>query len=147
MGDSGITNSKCARKIGVVFNHHMDMTSPVTRMCQAAWFQLRNVRSISSSLTKDETLRLVCSLVMPRLDYGTISLYGISEGLLDKLQKVQNAATRLVVKCLRSDHITTHLHDLQCLPVRSRIKCKILVTTYCALHNNTTDTQRQSILL
>ena len=72
---------------------------------------------------------------MPRLDYGNISLYGISEGLLDKLQKAQNAAARLVVKCLCSDHITPHLRDLHWLPVRSRIKSKILVTTYPALHN------------
>ena len=73
-------------------------------------------------------------LVMPRLVYSNISLYGISEGLLDKLQKAQNSAARLVVKCLRSDHITPHLRDLHWLPVRSRIKYKILVTTYRALH-------------
>ena len=103
-------------------------------MCQAAWFQLRNIRSVRSSLTKEATLRLVCSLVMHRLDYGNISLYGISEGLLDKLQKAQNAAS-LVVKCLHSDHITPHLRDLYWLPVRFRIKYKILVTTYRALHN------------
>ena len=135
VGDSGISTSKCARNIGVMFDHHMDMTTQVTKMCQAAWFQLRNIRSVRSSLTKEATLRLVCSLVMPRLDYGNTSLYGISEGLLDKLQKAQNAAARLVVKCLRSDHITPHLRDLHWLPVRSRIKYKILVTTYRALHN------------
>ena len=70
VGDSGISTSKCARNVGVMFDHHMDMTTQVSRMCQAAWFQLRNVRS---SLTKEATLRLVCSLVMPRLDYGNIS--------------------------------------------------------------------------
>ena len=113
----------------------MAMTTQVTKMCEAAWFQLRNIRSVRSSLTKEATLRLVCSLVMPRLDYGNISLCGISEGLLDKLQKAQNAAARLFVKFLRSDHITPHLRDLNWLPVRSRIKYKILVTTYRALHN------------
>ena len=74
-----------------MFDHHMDMTTQVTRMCQAAWFQLSNIRSVRSSLAKEATLRLVCSLVMPRLDYDNISFYGISEGLLDKLQKTQNA--------------------------------------------------------
>ena len=135
VGDSGISTSKCARNIGVMFDHHMDLTTQVTKMCQAAWFQLRNSRSVRSSLTKEATLRLVCSLVMHRLDSGNISLYGTSEGLLDKLQKAQNAAARLVVKCLRSDHITPHLRDLHWLPVRSRIKYKILSTTYRALHN------------
>ena len=54
---------------------------------------------------------------------------------MDKLQKAQNAAVILVVKCLRSDHITPHLRDLHWLPVRSRIKYMIFVTTYRALHN------------
>ena len=121
--------------VTLAFDHHMDMTTQVTKMCQAAWFQLKNIRSVRSNLTKEATLRLVCSLVMARLDYGNISLFCISESLLDKLQKAQNAASRLVVKCLRSDHITPHLRDLNWLPVRSRIKYKILVTTYRALYN------------
>ena len=55
-------------QVGVMFDHHMDMTTQVTKMCQAAWFQLRNIRSVRSSLTKEATLRLVCSLVMSCLD-------------------------------------------------------------------------------
>ena len=43
---SGISTSKCALNIGVMFDHHMDMTTQVTKMCQAAWFQLRNIRSV-----------------------------------------------------------------------------------------------------
>ena len=70
VGDSGITTSKCVRKIAVMFDHRINMTSQVIRMCQGAWFQTRNIRSVRSSLT----MRFVCSLVMPRLDYGDISL-------------------------------------------------------------------------
>ena len=123
VGDSGLLTSKCARNIGVMFDYHMDMATQVTRMCQATWFQLRNIRSVRSSLAKEATLRLVCSLVLPRLDYGNISLYGISEGLLNKLQKAQNAAARLVF-C--SDHITPHLRDLHCHQSISQIQNKVL---------------------
>ena len=38
VGDSGKSTSKCARNIGIMFDHHMDMTTQVTRMCQATWF-------------------------------------------------------------------------------------------------------------
>ena len=31
VGDSGISTSKCARNIGVMFDHHMDMTTQVTK--------------------------------------------------------------------------------------------------------------------
>ena len=36
VGDSGILTSKSTRNIGVMFDHHMDMTTQVTKMCQAA---------------------------------------------------------------------------------------------------------------
>ena len=69
---------------------------------------------------------MVTFLSMALFDHGSISLYGITEGLLDKLQRAQNAAAR---------HSSTHLRDIHWLPVRSRIKYKIFVTTYRALHN------------
>ena len=137
VGDSRISTSKCARNIGVMFDHHMNMTTQVTKMCEAAWFQLRYIRSVRSSLTKRRHWGLF--VLWWCLDYCNISLYDISEGLLDKLQKAHNAAARLVVKCLRSDHISPHLRDLHWLPVRSRIKYKIIVTTYRPLHLWNTD--------
>ena len=49
--------------------------------------------------------------------------------LLDKLQKVQNAAARLVCKAKKSDHIHPILETLQWLPVTHRIKYKL--STIC----------------
>ena len=43
---------------------------------------------------------LIHSLVISRLDYGNGLLYGVSDKLLDKLQRVQNAAARVVVKAI-----------------------------------------------
>ena len=41
-----------------------------------------------------------------RLDYCNSLLYGINDGLLRRLQLVQNAAARLVTGAGRRDHIT-----------------------------------------
>ena len=49
--------------------------------------------------------------------------------LLDKLQKVQNAAARLVCKAKKSDHIHPILQTLHWLPVTHRIQYKI--STMC----------------
>ena len=46
------------------------------------------------------------SLVVSRLDYGNALLFGIPDVLNGKLQRVQNYAARLVVRCDRRDHIT-----------------------------------------
>ena len=52
---------------------------------------------------------------------------------ISKLQKVQNAAARLVPKSKRSDSITPILKRLHWLPVQARIRYKILLITYRAL--------------
>ena len=49
----------------------------------------------------------------------------ISDGLLRRLQSVQNAAARLVTGARRCDHITPVLRQLHWLPVRQRVVFKI----------------------
>jgi len=61
-------------------------------------------------------------------------LYGISDGLLRKLQAVQTAAVRLVTGARKFDHITPVIRDLHWLPVRQRIKYKLAMIAYKCLH-------------
>lgn len=97
IGDCDITPSPTARNIGVVFDSEMSMVSHVS---------LRNIASIRSCLTQKAAVRLMYSLVISRIDYANCLLYDIPDCLINKLQRVQNAAARLVVRCHRWDHIT-----------------------------------------
>ena len=54
---------------------------------------------------------------------------------LHKLQMIQNSAARLVTGTHRRDHITPVLFKLHWLPVRYRIKFKLLVLVYQAVHH------------
>ena len=67
----------------------------------------------------------VQSFVLCRLDYCNALLYGISGGLIQRLQSVQNAAARLVTGARRRDHITSVLRQLHWLPVKQRIDFKL----------------------
>ena len=53
------------------------------------------------------------------------AVQSISDGLLRRLQSVQNAAARLVTGARRCDHITPMLRQLHWLPVRQRVVFKI----------------------
>ena len=77
---------------------------------------------------------LVHSLVISQLDYGNGLLYDVPDQLLDKLQRVQNVAARIVVRASRYDHITSILETLHWLPVQYRIEYKVVLMTFKALH-------------
>ncbi len=54
-----------------------------------------------------------------------------------KLQLIQNAAARVLIKLKKREHITPVLMELHWLPVHQRIDYKILTLVYKALHNLT----------
>ena len=60
---------------------------------------------------------------------GTL-LYGVAAGQLTKLQRVQNAAARVLTRTSKFSHITPILRELHWLPVRERVKYKIILLTW-----------------
>ena len=65
------------------------------------------------------------SIVISRLDYGNATLSGLPQSTLAPLQRVLNAAARLVCDLRRREHVTSALIDLHWLPVAARIEFKI----------------------
>jgi len=67
---------------------------------------------------------MACSVIGSRIDYCNSVLIGISEQNLDRLQRVQNKAARIVCNASRYATISALLHSLHWLPVRRRIEFK-----------------------
>ena len=61
-------------------------------------------------------------------------LYGLPNNQLHKLQRIQNAAARLICNVGRFVHITPSLYRLHWLPINCRIQFKILLSVYKALN-------------
>ena len=69
-----------------------------------------------------------------KLDHCNSLLYNVPKCTLKKLQPVQNAAARLITCSRKYDHITSTLKELHWFPVSERIKFKIMLLTFKALH-------------
>ena len=54
---------------------------------------------------------------------------------MKKLQQIQNASARLIVRKNKFDSISETRKSLHWLPIQARIEYKILVITYKALNN------------
>ena len=73
---------------------------------------------------------LMHAFVKSRIEYSYCLLYGLPAIQINKGQCVLNDAVRLVSWAPRHCHVTHSLRDLHWLPVRERIKYKILLLTF-----------------
>ena len=106
-------------------------------MCQLAFSSLYNIRRIRKYLPFEAAKTLVQALVISRIDYCNSILYSLRSIHILKLQRVQNAAARLLTNTPRYAHITPVLIELHWLPVKVRklkLKLKLKLTTFKALH-------------
>ena len=84
-------------------------------------------------MTKDTIKALTHAFISSRLDYCNGLYFGITDGLMSRLQSVQNAAARLVVGLGRREHITAVLQQLHWLPVRRRVQFKLATLVHRSL--------------
>ena len=74
---------------------------------------------------------IIHALIGTRLDYCNSLLYNIADAKVEKLQKVQNQAARILTRSPRRDHVITPvLRQLHWLKVRERIRYKVLVLAH-----------------
>ena len=133
VGDCDVGKVSVVRNLGAWFDDQLAMAVHITKICSAAFYHLHNIRRIRKHLSTDSAATLIHSFISSRIDYCNSLLYGVPKCHIDKLQRVQNAAARLVVMQGKSCHITPVLHQLHWLPVLFRINFKVLLLTFKAI--------------
>jgi len=128
-----VTFVDSARNHGVHIDSQLSMDVHVATVCRSGYYQLRQLRPLTRSLSSLAAETVVHAFIASRLDYCNALLYGVSDRLMCRLQSVQNAAARLVTGARRCDHITPIMQQLHWLPVRQRVLFKIAVLVFQCL--------------
>ena len=123
---------KPVRNLGVMFDKNMTMEAHVLAVVRSVSYHIRNISRIRHLLTTDSAKKLVNSLVTSRLDYCNTLLVGVSGKLLERLQSAQNWAARVVLQIPRV--LPVALDQLHWLPIKERIKYKLALFAFKAIH-------------
>jgi len=84
--------SDTTRNLGDVIDCELSLAAHVTAVCRSGYNQIRQLRPVVRSLSVNAAKTLVQAFISCRLGYCNSVLFDISDGLLRRMQSMQNAA-------------------------------------------------------
>ncbi len=96
IGECGVETNDVARILGVLMDRHASMEEHITSVCKSAQFHLFNISRIRKHLTREATEQLIHAFITSKLDYCNALLYGLPITQIQRLQRLQNIAARIV---------------------------------------------------
>ena len=122
------------RDLGITLESTLTLRTHINNICRSGSLSLHEPSKIRKFLSQKDTERVVHGFISAKLDYCNGLFYGLPSSEIQKLQRLQNAAARLITRTKKSDHITPVLVNLHWLPIEHRVIFKLLLYTYKALH-------------
>ena len=136
IGHNHIDPSPSARNLGVEMSSTASsMEQQISKVCRNSYFQLQCLYKVRRYVDRPTLESLVHAFVTSKLEYCNALYVGVPANQLHRLQRIQNAAARLLTGTGRREHISPVLRDLHWLPVEKRVQFKVLLLTYKAAKN------------
>ena len=129
--------SSQVKSLGVTFDSGLSMKTHINNVCKGCYFQIRQISKMKKLLSRESITTLVSCFVLSRLDYCNALLGGLPSDSLEKLQRVQNCAARMIFGMRKREHITPALKSLHWLPVKQRIEYKTSLLCFKHFHSQT----------
>ena len=128
--------SSCEGNLGVLLDSSLTMKDHIGEVSKRSFQHLRNISHIRKFLSFDAVQAVVHALVCSQIDTNNSLYYGLPNTQLQRLQRIQNAAARVIYKKSKYEHVTPLLYELHWLPVSYRILFKLLVLTFKCIHGD-----------
>ena len=77
------------KNLGVFLDNTLSMEQRISHLCRSAYLAMRQIASIRRYLTEKNTVQLMCSFVLSRLDYCNATLAGLPATHIARLQRIQ----------------------------------------------------------
>ncbi len=115
--DRCTVTSSTVKNLGVILDSNLSFQNPIPHVTKTAFFHLRNIAKLRNILTVSDAEKLAHAFMTSTLDYCDALLDGCPGSSINKLQIVQNAASRILTRSIKYYHITPILKSLHWLPI------------------------------
>ena len=106
-------------------DEHLSIDANARHCAKTCFFHLRRIRQLCCYIDYDTLSTLIHALILSHLDYCNSLFACSSQSTLIRLQRVQDAAARLLCGASARTHTPPPLKQLHWLPVSSRIQFKL----------------------
>ena len=113
LGNEQLTMAGIVTNLGIIFDKEILFNDHINQLCRIS--VLGNLFKIRKYLTDDATSKVVHAFVTTKLDYCNHLYFGLPKYQVNKMQRVQNTAARLVTRSSKYNHITPLLQQLHWL--------------------------------
>ena len=137
LNDTCIRFVDSAKDLGVMLDTELTFDNQIKKIVKSCFIVIRKLASIKHFLSSTQLKSLVCTNIFSQLDYCNSLYYGLNLSSINKLQRVQNCAARLVRK--KNVPLDDVFVDCHWLKVRERILFKLLLIVHKCIHQKAPD--------
>ena len=119
--DKEITPVPVVKDLGVLLDTRLSYNQHITETASKCLFKLYQINRTKHLLDRKTLLLVINSFVFSKLQYCSTVWSNTSSSNIDKLQKVQNFAGRIILGLRKYDHISDGLRSLKWLPIREKL--------------------------
>ena len=107
VGEASIPFSNVVKTLGVTLDAELSMEQHVSAVVRSCFFHIRSLSKVRPYITYKAASSIAVCLILSKLDCCNSLLSGLPQKQIKRLQAVQNAAARTVMKCTQKKQITS----------------------------------------
>lgn len=120
--------------LGVNIDCHLNMKPHIDYLCKKVAKKIGFLARIGRKLPIQHRILLYKSIIAPHFEYCPSILFSCGENEFSRLQKLQNRAMRVILRCKKSTNIASMIDALCWMNVKQRILYQTMIMVFRVKH-------------
>ena len=121
MNGTAVENVNTFKYLGVTIDANLKWNDQVKNICRKVSNSLGIMRRIKQYVPQKSLISIYNTMILPHFDYGIVIWSNCNDSAINKVQKLQNTAMRIILSVPFRTHIDDMLKKLGFMDIRSRI--------------------------